>query len=347
MGQPSSYVYAGVGRTKPGGLAGIFRRPAQGGAWEHVFADAEVQAITVHPSDRGIVFAGAKGGVLRSDDAGATWSFRGFPETGAAIWSVMVHPDDPSILLAGASPIGVFRSEDGGKSWRRMPDPRVPERVAMPFPCRVMRFASRPGRVEEIFAALEVNGVMRSTDLGESWEDCGDDLQRQSAEPHLKSRIASDSEAEGMLDSHAIAMTPAAPQSTFLAVRMGLFASADDGAHWRDMGVGRFSPLTYGRDLRVSQHDPRVLYACLSAAAFSEQGSLYRSDDVGETWRRFDRGIAPASTVMAVALDAADAASVHIATRGGQVFGTLDGGATWSETRLPPETRDVYALACG
>ena len=347
MSQPSSYVYAGVGRTKPEGLVGIFRRPAGGGAWEHVFAAAEVQAVTVHPKDRNIVFAGAKGGVLRSDDAGATWSANGFPDAGAAIWSVMVHPEDSRIVLAGASPIGVFRSEDGGKSWRRLPDPRIAQRVAMPFPCRVMRFAVRPGRPEEIFAALEVSGVMRSTDLGETWEDCSDDLQRQSAEPHLKSRIASDSEAEGMLDSHAIAMTPAAPEATFLAVRMGLFASTDAGRHWRDMHVGRFSPLTYGRDIRVSPQDPRVLYACLSAAAFSVQGSLYRSDDVGETWRRFDRGTAPASTVMAVALDAADAASVHIATRGGQVFGTLDGGATWTETRLPPDTRDVYALASG
>ena len=44
--------------------------------------------------------------------------------------------------------------------------------------------------------------------------------------------------------------------------------------------MGRFSPLTYSRDVRVSPHDPRVLYACLSPAARSEDGSLYRS----RTW---------------------------------------------------------------
>jgi photosystem II stability/assembly factor-like uncharacterized protein len=346
MAKPS-HVFAGVGRTKPGGLVGIFRREAGGTDWQHVFADAEVQAITVHPHDPSVVFAGSKNGVLRSDDAGATWRGTGFPEGDAAIWSVLVHPHDPNIVLAGASPIGLFRSEDGGQTWRRLPDPRIPDRVTMPFASRVMRLAARPGRPEELYAALEVNGVMRSRDLGETWEDCSDDLVRQSAEPHLKSRIASNSESEGMLDSHALAVTDALPDTVFLAVRMGLFASADDGGTWRDMQVGRFSPLRYGRDIRVSPQDPSVFYACLSVAAFSDQGSLYRSTDIGQTWQRFDHGIQPASTVMAVALHQTDAAQVHITTRGGQVFGTLDGGETWREARLPPDTRDVYALACG
>jgi hypothetical protein len=228
MAKPS-HVFAGVGRTKPGGLVGIFRREAGGTDWQHVFADAEVQAITVHPHDPSVVFAGSKNGVLRSDDAGATWRGTGFPEGDAAIWSVLVHPHDPNIVLAGASPIGLFRSEDGGQTWRRLPDPRIPDRVTMPFASRVMRLAARPGRPEELYAALEVNGVMRSRDLGETWEDCSDDLVRQSAEPHLKSRIASNSESEGMLDSHALAVTDALPDTVFLAVRMGLFASADDG----------------------------------------------------------------------------------------------------------------------
>ena len=49
------------------------------------------------------------------------------------------------------------------------------------------------------------------------------------------------------------------------------------------MEIGRFSPLTYGRDIRVSPHDPKVMYACLSPAARSTDGAIYRSDDVGQT----------------------------------------------------------------
>jgi photosystem II stability/assembly factor-like uncharacterized protein len=128
---------------------------------------------------------------------------------------------------------------------------------------------------------------------------------------------------------------------------MGLFESADRGATWRDMEVGRFSPLTYGRDVRVSPHDSRTLFACLSPAARSQDGSLYRSQDLGQTWTRFDHGIKAESTMMAVALHPRDPDQVHCVSRTGQSFGTTDGGRTWSETRLPAGVQDVYATACG
>jgi photosystem II stability/assembly factor-like uncharacterized protein len=127
---------------------------------------------------------------------------------------------------------------------------------------------------------------------------------------------------------------------------MGLFRSTDRGASWHDMKVGRFSPLTYSRDVRVSPQDSRVLYACLSPAARSEDGSLYRSSDLGETWTRFDHDIKAAATMMAVALHPRDPDQVHCVSRSGQVFSTLDGGGRWLETRLPEGVRDVYAVAC-
>ena len=72
------------------------------------------------------------------------------------------------------------------------------------------------------------------------------------------------------------------------------------------MQVGRYSPLTYCRDVCVSPHDPETLYACLSNAARSDDGTLYRSDDLGETWRRFDHGVKANGTMMCVAVDRAD-----------------------------------------
>jgi photosystem II stability/assembly factor-like uncharacterized protein len=128
---------------------------------------------------------------------------------------------------------------------------------------------------------------------------------------------------------------------------MGLFRSGDRGASWDDMEIGRFSPLTYGRDVRVSPHDPRMLYACLSPAARSQDGSLYRSHDLGETWTRFDHDVKAESTMMAVALHPRDPDQVYGVSRTGQVFGTADGGRTWREDRLPAGVQDVYAIACG
>ena len=75
--------------------------------------------------------------------------------------------------------------------------------------------------------------------------------------PHLKSRIVSDTDIEGMMDTHALAVSSDEPGTIFLALRMGLFKSADRGTSWQDMEIGRFSPLTYARDVQVSPHDAR------------------------------------------------------------------------------------------
>ena len=210
-----------------------------------------------------------------------------------------------------------------------------------------MRMAQHPTQPDEIFAALEVNGVMRTTDGGESWTDCSADLMRLAQLPHLKSKIVSDTYNEGMLDGHAIAISPADPDEVILAVRMGLFRSTDQGKSWQDMEVGRFSPTTYGRDIKVSPPDRNTLYAALSVAAASKDGALYRSTDKGRTWQRFDK-VQVHGTIMSVALHAQDPNQVYIGARyDGEVYGTQDGGETWEPFSLPPGVKDIYSIACG
>ncbi|HEV8227174.1 MAG TPA: hypothetical protein VGQ74_09235 [Methylomirabilota bacterium] len=343
-----SYVYVGAAHSTAGTRGGIFRRPASGGPWEQLAKglpdDAHVQAITVDPANPVVIYLGTHDGPYRSVDRGERWERLDFPR-GVQAWSILVHPTRPRVLFVGTSPVGVYRSDDAGETWRKLEKAVLPERVKMPFACRVMRMDIDPARPDEIHAALEVGGVMRSLDGGETWEDGCGDLLKLAELPHLKSRIVSDTDIEGMLDGHALCVSAARPGAVFVALRMGLFLSKDRGAHWEDMKVGRFSPLTYSRDVRVSPQDPRVLYACLSPAARSEDGSLYVSRDVGETWTRFDHGVKADSTMMAVALNPRSADQVHCVSRNGQVFGTLDGGRTWSEDHLPGGVRDVYAAA--
>ena len=112
------------------------------------------------------------------------------------------------------------------------------------------------------------------------------------------------------------------------------------------MEIGRFSPLTYARDVVVSPHNPKTLVAALSPAARSTDGSLFRSDDLGQSWRRIDHGIKAESTMMAVSLHPADPDQIYSVARQGQVFGTRDGGKSWKEWRLPENVKDVYAVAC-
>jgi photosystem II stability/assembly factor-like uncharacterized protein len=241
----------------------------------------------------------------------------------------------------------VYRSDDCGASWRRLPNPGIKDRATAPFAVRVMRMVQHPTRPSEIYAALEVNGVIRTTDGGETWEDCSADLLRLSELPHLKSKIVSDTFAEGMLDGHAITISPADPDAVVLACRMGLFRSADKGKSWQDMEMKRFSPITYGRDVKVAPQDPKTMYCALSVAASSKDGGLYRSQDAGKTWKRFDK-VQVHGTIMSVGLHQTDPKQVYIGARyQGEIFGTQDGGETWASMPLPGPVKDIYSVACG
>lgn len=347
----ASHVYVGVARWTGGTLGGVFRQAVGETGWERMGAgmpdDAQVQALAVHPEEPDVVFAGAGDGLYRSLDRGRRWERVGLADRQAQVWSIQFDPRRPRTMFAGCSPVAFWRSDDGGETWRRLPEPKLPTRVKMPFACRVMRIAIDPRKGERIYATLEVGGAIRSLDGGETWEDCNAELVAFARRSEFKSRILSDSEDEGMLDGHALCISPAEPDALLLALRMGLFRSDDGGQTWRDMQIGRFSPLTYSRDIRVAAHDPRMLYACLSPAARSEAGALWRSRDMGRSWSRFDHTIQATSTMMAVAPHPREPETVFAVSRLGQVFGTTDGGATWRESRLPEGCADVYAAACG
>ena len=346
-----SNVYAAiagyVGRADQKGSVGVYVRQARAERWDHVLGDVESWVVHIHPADPNVVFAGTSDGVYRSTDRGKSFSRTNFPDKGRQIWSFLVDSHNPKLVYAGGSPISLYRSEDTGETWVALPDPGMPDRAVMPFACRVMRMARHPKKPNTIFAALEVNGVMRTDDGGEHWTDCSRDLIRLAQQPHLKSKIVSDTYNEGMLDGHAIAISPSDPDKVILAVRMGLFETTDAGETWQDMEVGRFSPTTYGRDIKVAPKDGDTLYAALSVAAASKDGGVYRSTDRGQTWNRFDK-VQVHGTVMSIALHASDPNQVYIGARyDGEVFGTEDGGESWNPVPLPAGVKDIYALAVG
>ncbi len=347
----ASNIYAAVagyfGKPDHTGKVGVFRHAADGGDWTHVLGSLQAFTVFVHPGDPETVFAGTNDGVWRSTDRGATFRRTDFPDAKKEVWSFMVDNRDPKRMLAGASPIDVYRSDDGGQSWRKLPAPQIGTHCKGPFASRVMRFAQNPRKPDEIFAAVEINGVMYSSDGGESWTDRSEGLIKLAELPHLKSKIVSDTTAEGMLDGHAVTINPADPDSAIVALRMGLFRTADKGRTWQDMEMRRFSPITYGRDVKASPTEPNTLYAALSVAAASQDGALYRSQDGGQSWKRFDK-VQVHGTIMSIGLHQRDPNQVYIGARyDGEVFGTRDGGKSWQAMPLPGEVQHIYAVACG
>ena len=349
------FAGAGAGASREGAhlRGGLFRCTSEENRWEALNAglpeSPEVHVILVHPHNPDVIFAGTQDGPYRSTDGGDHWQRLGFPDRGVMIWSLTIHPTRPNIMYAGAAPVALYRSLDAGETWSRLPKAISPAHCERPgFDTRVLRITVDPNRPDDIYAALEVSGVLRSSDCGDSWSDMSAPLIKLAEQPHLQSNVGGRhcGHCEGMLDSHATAISAAAPDTVLLGLRMGLFRSDDRGATWYDTQIGRFSPLTYCHDVVVSPHDPRVVYVCLSPAAFSDDGSLYRSDDLAQTWRRIDHGVKANSTLMAVSAHPTDPAQVYCVARGGQVFGTDDSGASWREYPLPSGVEDVYAVAC-
>lgn len=345
-----SYVYAGVSARTGGNISGIFRRAVESDSWQATGLpdDTHVHAITVHPGDPSIVYAATSKGLYRSRDQGEGWTCLVTPAPGEQMWSVLIHPANHRTILTGCAPLGLYRSEDDGETWRRMPRPAIRERLVGAFPSRIMRMSIAPSRPDEIWAAMEVNGAMYSPDGGESWQDCSDALVNLSLQPHLQSAILTKDVAEGMLDVHAVCVSPAAAGTAFLALRMGLFCSDDGGTSWTDLGIGQYAAhLRYGRDIVVAPWSANTLYACVADAARGQAGRLYRSQDRGRNWVQLDRDITVRSTMMAVALHLHDAAQAHCVTRLGQSFSTRNGGQTWHPYDLPAGAGTAVALACG
>ena len=189
---------------------------------------------------------------------------------------------------------------------------------------------------------------MRTVNGGNTWSDLSDDLIQLAKLPHLQSSIVQDKTlAEGMLDAHAITISPLDPERVLIALRMGIFKTDNGGENWQDTEIARFSPTTYARDIKTSPHNPNSLSAALSVAAASHDGGVYKSEDAGETWERFDK-VQVNGTIMSIGLHTSDPLQIYIGARyNGEVFGTRDGGDSWFAIPLPGDVKDIYSVASG
>ena len=343
----------GAGKKTGASRGGLFRLRTGAEEWEAMAGglpkDGDVHTITQHPEDPRTLFVGTHDGPYISTDGGENWETPDFPDKDVAIWAITIHPDNPDIIYAGASPVALYRSENGGRSWRRLPQVISPAHCERDgFDTRVICITINPTKADEIYVGLEVGGVLHSIDGGESWTDVSAPLMELAQQPHLQNNVGGRhcGPCEGMLDTHAIAISHAASSAALLGVRMGIFRTDDGGASWRDMEIGRFSPLTYCRDLIVSPHDPEIFFTALSEAAVSAEGSLYRSSDGARSWTRIDHSVAAKSTIVGLAAHPTVPDSLYCVTRTGQVIGTMDNGASWREYPLPNGVDDVYAVAC-
>ena len=324
------YVYAGSG------TGGLYRKLPGQEHWDELTnglpPSPEVRVIAIHPLQPEVVFAGTQDGIYRSGSRGNHWRRLNLPVAGSTVWSLLFRPHAPSVMYVGLAPAQIFRTRDGGDTWEPLPISLGHDVITMSFETRVIAMVADPSFPDEMYAGLEVGGMIRSLDGGDSWEP----INRGLAEG-----------GEHRLDVHGVQVSATQPSAVVMSAREGMFYGAERGSHWQPIDFKNYSPMTYTRDLLLSARHPDTLYVSVGKAARSDAGALFRSRDLGETWERVDHGVTARSTMMAVAINARRPSQLYCATRDGQVFGSLDDGVTWKEYPLPEAAKEVYALAVG
>ena len=115
-------------------------------------------------------------GLFVSEDRGATWDAPERPPEESRVLSVAVSPAADH-AYAGTEPSNLYRSEDHGGSWERLPALReLPSEPTWSFPPRpwthhVRTIAPHPADPAQLSVGIELGGVMRSADGGASWLD--------------------------------------------------------------------------------------------------------------------------------------------------------------------------------
>src|SRR5947209_7922374 len=104
----------GLFRSLDGGAT--FARACNG-----MFVECHVRALAVHPRDPRTLYLGTEQGLFRSTDGADNWARVESPLNGLQLWSVLLLPHDPDVILAGACPARLFRSADGGRTWTEPP----------------------------------------------------------------------------------------------------------------------------------------------------------------------------------------------------------------------------------
>lgn len=306
-------------------------------------------SLTIDPANPDVVWAGTQDakGIYKSTDGGENWtkkdygvtegnqiSFRGFG----------VHPANSNIVFAGAEISSgilghefektkgkIYKTVDGGASWSCVWEGNNLVRFVLFDPDNPDVMYASTGIFDREAYNDQGVGLLKSIDGGQTWRQINDGIP----------------ESEGNRFTGFLEMLPTHHQVLFAASGNnvngpgGVFRTKDGGDHWEKMlSNDVFTVVT------ISPSDPKVIYAGSSRA-------FYRSDDGGDTWRRFWKepencwgppGIRGGFPISAV-VDPEDPYTLFANNYGGGNFKSTDGAATWVNASKGYTGAHLHAIA--
>ncbi len=288
-------------------------------------SDAIVRCLTNSPEHPEILWAGTDRGILRSDDAGRGWRQLDAPFKNQQVWRISVSPHDERVVFVGTgtpSPAGIFRTEDGGKTWQRLTVEIAEDCPAVGVP-RVTDIAIDPSDAKRLWASIEVDGMRRSVDGGQTWTRINGSITNP--------------------DGHAASVSEGSPKLVVLTVNNEIHVSRDDGATWESVGVKEHFPYTHIRDVVFDAVDGGTAWAAIGDSTPGTTGVLMRTQDGARTWQRVDMPVEPNSAMWVVRTQPDTPSLVLAASRYGYLYRSDDHGESWSKLRR--EFSEVSSIA--
>ena len=248
------------------------------------------------------------------------------------VWHLEPSLSDPDVVYAGVEDAALFRSIDGGQTWKELSDLRSAKGNLWQPGAGGMCLHTillDPNHPERIFVAISAAGTFRSDDAGMTWRPVNKGLKSQYELP--------DPDAEVGHCVHRIAMHPSRPNVLFMQKHWDVMRSDDAGESWHEISGNL--PTDFGFPIDVHAHEPEIIYVIpikSDSEHFPPDGKLrvYRSRTGGNEWEALTNGLPQRDCYVnvlrdAMAIDMLDPCGVYFGTTGGQVYASANGGDSW------------------
>src|SRR6266545_2528686 len=247
-----------------------------------------IASVAGVPGDPNTYYLGsASGGVWKSTDGGQVFVPIFDDQPVAAIGTIAVAASDPNIVWVGTGESwvirysdvmgdGVYVSKDAGKTWKNMglkETGRISRVIIHPQDPNIV-YVCATGRLT---GPQEERGVWKTTDGGANWNrvlfvdgntGCSG-LSMDAKDPNIL--LAGTWQAE----QHTWVERSGGPGS-------GVYLTNDGGAKWTKLTAGLPKPPVGKIDVQIAPSNSSRMYALIQTP---DQGSVWRSDDAGATWK--------------------------------------------------------------
>jgi photosystem II stability/assembly factor-like uncharacterized protein len=277
--------------------------------------------------------------VFRTDDLGRTWTHSSegmtYGDDGDKVSTVWNVTPAHGSIYAGVDPAGLFRSDDRGATWSHVSALRDhPSRQdpgwspgAGGLICHTI--VPHPTDPAKMWVAISAVGTFATEDGGATWEARNKGVRADfnpGPEPVTGQCV------------HKLVMAAGEPDTLYQQNHCGVYRSDDAGRTWQDIGAGLSSEFGFVMD----SHPRDASTAWVIPLSSPEEGriapdgalAVWRTRDRGESWERQDVGLPQENAYVgvlreALSVDRGDPAGIYFGTSTGQLYGSIDEGASW------------------